>query len=362
LILTTNRELYNRTLRKAQVRGLTGYSLRYTVSLNAATAITKSSGDESLTYLNRGQTYSIRILDTSTLSQPTKYRTSIGLSFQNHQQRQDKTACWQTWSNLRSVQSSQEQQHGFQAVEFVDPAKIGFLSSASSRLPKVELLDSALDGFAIQWCPAPESTRELVVALRFNVVSTDFNSVKGENNIAIRLCVKTEAEEPMPSSEICYCKVLFLREHGADRKQSDDLTRIRKRMEDLELRIAMVDSKSPKSFSASHVADHWKHSIKPSSHDNNRTAFRNIQQSRLQSLLTSSNSSTTITHLNLRGEFLDDPDIRPYSLFDSGMFGGPNHIYQPSPLATSNPQSSPLGLVHVQSIRNLIPQQKPGPG
>jgi len=67
-------------------------------------------------------------------------------------------------------------------------------------------------------------------------------SVKG---IPLRLCAKTELLSLQSSgdpheSEVCYCKVKLFRDHGAERKLSNDLQHVRKSIEKLEQQIKDV--------------------------------------------------------------------------------------------------------------------------
>lgn len=294
------------------------------MSLNAPTALLKFPGDESTTYLNRGQTYSIRVLDTAKLTPYSSYRTSIGLSFQDDQHRQDKETCWQTWSDVRGSQSSRNQDKLFQAVEFIDPARIGFGSSASFRIPQFELTESFIDGFALSWCPAPESSQEFVIALRLNFVSSDFSLLKGMgSSIAVRLCVKTEVLPSFPlnsipslEAEVCYSKFQLLREHGAARKQSDDLARIMKKIKEIKRKIATADSQAKHTSGALELHKHQTNECKDASSYSNRAAFRELQVSKLQSLVACSKSSKPTTSFDTKGERLDDPDTRPFASSD----------------------------------------------
>jgi hypothetical protein len=242
---------------------------------------------------------------------------------------------------------SENQNDTFQAVEFVDPARIGFKSSASFRFPKFELVESSLDGFAVIWCPAPDAAQEFVVALRFNFVSTDFTFLKGANNIAVRLCVKTEVLEffplysaPSMGAEICYGKLQLLREHGAARKQTDDLARTMKKVEDMKRKIATINSQAETSSEVLTVREHRRCEAKSAGLYSNRRAFGDMQESKLQSLLACSQSSRSITYLDLRGEPLDDPDARPFPFSNNGIYGRLHQSWQTSSSRHDLPRAS----------------------
>ncbi|EOD48106.1 putative cp2 transcription factor protein [Neofusicoccum parvum UCRNP2] len=68
-------------------------NFRWHVTLNAPTAMIKHADEVPVTYLNKGQAYSIAIVDTAPSppqisSAPVKYRTYIRISFEDEQQRQ----------------------------------------------------------------------------------------------------------------------------------------------------------------------------------------------------------------------------------------------------------------------------------
>lgn len=303
------------TVTRLDNRVLTRSSLRYAVSLNAPTALTTFTGDAT-TYLNRGQTYSLRIVDTANLAPGASYRTSIGISFQDDHHRKDKQTCWKTWNEIRGSQLSQSQSKIFQAVEFIDAAKVGFTNS-SSLSPQCELVETFLDGFAVCWTPTSTANHEFVIALRFNFVSADFTLLRGGNKVAVRLCVKTEAWPPSSlhstsdMGEICYSNFQLLREHGAARKQSDDLSRALKRVDEMERKLAALDLRLESPSNASKASEVRPDAGKDVDSCKSQAAFRGLQVSKLQSLLACSQSSEPSTRFNMRGDHFDDPDVRP---------------------------------------------------
>jgi hypothetical protein len=130
------------------------------------------------------------------------------------------------------------------ALEFVD-LRMGSMKST----PVSNKADSAsFDAFCVTWTGTPEAgCSECVVNVRLNFLSTDFSVSKGVKGVPTRLCVKTEMiglEDGMPApgvgneAEICYCKVKVFREHGAERKLSNDMAHVRKVIHKVERQIA----------------------------------------------------------------------------------------------------------------------------
>src|SRR5882757_1591680 len=166
-----------------------------------------------VTYLNKGQAYSIAIVDTAPTQTPTvpvKYRTFIRISFEDEHQRQRPAACWQLWKEGRGTNEAHQRGGRLQAVEFVDPSQVGG-GDAQGR-PRIELESASFDGFAVNWTPVLSTAPDCSVAVRFNFLSTDFSHSKGVKGIPVRLCAKTEmishgALAVPNNSEVCYCKV-----------------------------------------------------------------------------------------------------------------------------------------------------------
>src|SRR5437868_9967078 len=102
-----------------------------------------------VTYLNKGQAYSITIMDTAGTNPggaiPT-YRTFIRISFEDDLQRQRPAQCWQLWKEGRGTSEAHHRGGRLQAVEFVDPHQTGDMEQTAR--PAIELESSSFDGFA----------------------------------------------------------------------------------------------------------------------------------------------------------------------------------------------------------------------
>src|SRR4051812_28513581 len=99
----------------------------------------KHADEIPVTYLNKGQAYSISLLDTApnqTSPVPVKYRTYVRISFEDEQQRQRPAACWQLWKEGRGTNEAHQRGGRLQAVEFVDPSQAG--GGELQGRPKVE--------------------------------------------------------------------------------------------------------------------------------------------------------------------------------------------------------------------------------
>lgn len=225
-----------------------GEKFRFGVTLRAPTAMVKHADEIPVTYLNKGQAYSISVVDTSPPppgAQLRKYRTYIRVSFEDEQQRSKPSTCWQLWKEGRGSSEAHQRGGKLLAVEYVDPNQ-GADGDHSQR--QVELEKASFDGFCVTWTANPASaSADCAISVRFNFLSTDFSHSKGVKGIPVRFCAKTELLSPsdatsdLPTSEVSYCKVKLFRDHGAERKLSNDIAHVKKTMEKLKQQMAQLE-------------------------------------------------------------------------------------------------------------------------
>jgi len=302
-----------------------------------------------VTYLNKGQAYAVSIGDNMGLGPtagPIKYRTVIRISFEDEQQRQRPSACWQLWKEGRGLAEAHQRGGKLQAVEYVDPNQGG--DEESKKRPRVELERASFDCFSVTWSPTPGSTTaNCSVAVRFNFLSTDFSHSKGVKGIPVRLCAKTEIispgtpdSPPGPTSEVCFCKVKLFRDHGAERKLSNDVAHIKKTIDKLKQQITQVESgvkevgkrkRSGGEKGGSHrpgkVQKH-KRTWSVSSHGSSgRPPVEEDLHVKLGTMQDMFTSTRPVSVLYLKGYEHDDPDAYPVALP-----GEPTDLTKTSPL------------------------------
>ena len=312
------------------------HSFRFHVTLNAPTAMIKQADEIPVTYLNKGQAYSVSIVDTapeSSHSGPVKYRTFIRVSFEDEQQRQRPAACWQLWKEGRGTNEAYQRGGRLQAVECVDPTMSG---DNENKRPKIELESASFDGFCVAWTATPGDPIETSVAVRFNFLSTDFSHSKGVKGIPVRLCAKTEVisndlSGVSSSSELCYCKVKLFRDHGAERKLSNDVAHVKKTIDKLKQQIAQAETgmkdfrkkkrsstsaiKSAASSKPGKVPKHkrtW--SMSSASSAGGRSPAEEDLHQKLATMQDMFSSTRPTSILYLRGVEEDDPDLHPVYL------------------------------------------------
>ncbi|KAK0611598.1 CP2 transcription factor-domain-containing protein [Immersiella caudata] len=312
---------------------------RFHTALNAPTAMIKHADEIPVTYLNKGQAYSLSVVDTNpTLPIPpdTRFRTFVRVSFEDEQQRAKPGVCWSLWKEGRGTNEAHQRGGKLQAVEYVEA---GQPVEGDDKRTRIELESSSFDGFSVIWTPGINGSVECNIAVRFNFLSTDFSHSKGVKGIPVRLCAKThpltaEAPRSPPDNlpEICYCKVKLFRDHGAERKLSNDIAHVRKTIDKLKQQIAQAESgmkdfgKRKRSSAAQtkganqrpgKVQKHkrtWSMSSASSAGGGPRVPLEEDLHFKLQTLQDMFTSTRPVSVLYLRGDELDDPDLHPVSL------------------------------------------------
>src|ERR1700712_866622 len=143
---------------------LTLRRFRYHVTLNAPTAMIKRSDEIPVTYLNKGQAYTLNVVDTHIQqpSAPVRYRTFVRISFEDEQQRAKPAACWQLWKEGRGTNEAHQRGGRLQAVEYVEPSQHSATEDLSK--PRIELESASFDGFCVLWT-APAGTAECPISV-----------------------------------------------------------------------------------------------------------------------------------------------------------------------------------------------------
>ncbi|TQV98241.1 hypothetical protein V2A60_008000 [Cordyceps javanica] len=311
---------------------------RFHSTLNAATAMVKQADEIPITYLNKGQAYSLSVADTQGVLpvQPgTRYRTFVRVSFEDEEQRAKPSVCWGLWKEGRGTNEAHQRGGKLQAVEYVEASQP---AEGDDKRTRIEVESSSFDGFCVTWTPGTAGAPEVNIAVRFNFLSTDFSHSKGVKGIPVRLCAKTtqlSAGDGVDLSndakpDVCYCKVKLFRDHGAERKLSNDVAHIKKSIEKLKQQIAQAesgvkDSKRKRQSIASKasidsrsgkVQKHkrtWSMSS-TSSNNGGRPSLEDDLHFRLQTLQDMFTSTRPISVLFLRGEEQDDMDLHPVSM------------------------------------------------
>lgn len=315
-----------------------GDKFRFHVTLTAPTAMIRHAEEIPVTYLNKGQAYTLSIVDTTPaipIAPGTRFRTFVRISFEDEQQRLKPGVCWSLWKEGRGTNEAHQRGGKLQAVEYVEASPP---VEGDDKRTRVELETASFDGFSVIWTPGINGAVECNLAVRFNFLSTDFSHSKGVKGIPVRLCTKTDPfpvdnEQPSDTTaEICYCKVKLFRDHGAERKLSNDVAHVKKTIDKLKQQIAQAESglkdfgkrkrggaSQMKGQDAQRPGKAQKHKrtwsmSSTSSAGGGRMPPEEDLHFKLQTLQDMFTSTRPLSILYLRGEELDDPDLHPVSL------------------------------------------------
>lgn len=310
---------------------------RFHVTLNAPTAMIKHAEEIPVTYLNKGQAYSVSIVDstpTVPLAPGARYRTFIRISFEDEQQRQRPATCWQLWKEGRGTNEAHQRGGKLQAVEYVEANQP---AESDDKRTRVDLDTASFDGFSVIWTPGVNGAAECNIAVRFNFLSTDFSHSKGVKGIPVRLCAKTETvttgspRSGPEFSEVAYCKVKLFRDHGAERKLSNDIAHVKKTIDKLKQQIAQAEtgmkdfgkrkrtgSLANKAQASQRPGKVQKHkrtwSMSSASSAGGRPPIEEDLHFKLQTMQDMFTSPRPVSILYLRGSEQDDPDLHPVAL------------------------------------------------
>jgi hypothetical protein len=310
---------------------------RFHVTLNAPTAMIRHADEIPVTYLNKGQAYSVSIVDSApTLPLPpgARYRTFVRISFEDEQQRQRPATCWQLWKEGRGTNEAHQRGGKLQAVEYVEANQP---AESDDKRTRVDLDTASFDGFSVIWTPGVNGVAECNIAVRFNFLSTDFSHSKGVKGIPVRLCAKTETittgspHSGPEFSEVAYCKVKLFRDHGAERKLSNDVAHVKKTIDKLKQQIAQAEtgmkdfgkrkrtgSTTTKAQASQRPGKVQKHkrtwSMSSASSAGGRPPLEEDLHFKLQTMQDMFTSTRPVSILYLRGSEQDDPDLHPVAL------------------------------------------------
>ncbi|KAJ4385926.1 hypothetical protein N0V85_007974, partial [Neurospora sp. IMI 360204] len=314
---------------------------RFHTTLNAPTAMIKNTDEIPVTYLNKGQAYSLSVVDTTPtlpVAPGTRFRTFVRVSFEDEQQRLKPGVCWSLWKEGRGTNEAHQRGGKLQAVEFVEASQP---AEGDDKRTRIELESASFDGFSVIWTPGINGSVDCNIAVRFNFLSTDFSHSKGVKGIPVRLCAKTQPYLPnspqSPNSndgaEICFCKVKLFRDHGAERKLANDVAHVRKNIDKIKQQMQQAESgikdfgkrrksgvaqmKTQSSHRPGKIQKHkrtWSMSSASSAGGGPRVQLEEDLTMKLQTQQDMFTSTRPVSVLFLRGDELDDPDLHPVVL------------------------------------------------
>ncbi|XP_069120067.1 transcription factor CP2-like [Argopecten irradians] len=195
--------------------------------LGAATSPAVKINEETLTYLNQGQSYEIKLKKLGDLSdmQGKCLRSVVKVCFHERRLQYMEKEQLESWKQIRPGERIMDidipLSYGLMEVN-LDCMEPGLMDSAQST--------ARLNGAEVVWDP----TKEAGVYIRVNCISTEFTAKKhgGEKGVPFRVQVETYAKDDDNKLLHCAsCQVKVFKPKGADRKHKRDREKMEKMSE-----------------------------------------------------------------------------------------------------------------------------------
>ncbi|RMX37016.1 hypothetical protein pdam_00005052, partial [Pocillopora damicornis] len=191
---------------------------RYSFILEAPTSIIQRRGDDTLTYLNKGQFYAIsfegNVDPPSTEEEIQRVKSYVHLVFRDEKDPRTECEHWQYWHS----QQPNPQQRAFDIDR----------KSCQNIEDNIDEISYNAAGFT--WSPHLNAK----IVIRINCLSTDFSSQKGVKGIPLHLQIDTYEDITNPDAEPVhrsFCQIKVFRDKGAERKNKDESKSAEKRIQ-----------------------------------------------------------------------------------------------------------------------------------
>ncbi|KXJ11405.1 Grainyhead-like protein 2-like [Exaiptasia diaphana] len=190
----------------------------YTYILEAPTSIVQRRGDDTLTYLNKGQFYAIdfegNVDPPSSENDIMRVKTIVHLVFRDEKDPRTELEHWHYWHS----QQPNPQQRAFD------------VDRKSCQNIDENIDDLAYNAAGFIWSPHVNAK----IVIRINCLSTDFSPQKGVKGIPLHLQIDTYEDPDSPDAEPihrAFCQIKVFRDKGAERKNKDESKSAERRMQ-----------------------------------------------------------------------------------------------------------------------------------
>ncbi|KAF9411833.1 grainyhead-like, partial [Entomortierella beljakovae] len=184
-------------------------NLRFRISLEAQTAAMQRQDETPVTYLNKGQFYTIGLQDTDEFD--GELTSVIRVAFHDASHRRLAARYWSFWL------SQQQNPKSARALDIEKASSSGIL----------EVQSKTFDRISFKW----NGKAGAKLMTRFNCLSTDFSRIKGVKGIPLRVHIDTFPQNSGKNNnslgdtlamERSFAKIKLFRDKGAERKNKDD--------------------------------------------------------------------------------------------------------------------------------------------
>ncbi|GJJ75998.1 transcription factor CP2 and related proteins [Entomortierella parvispora] len=211
-------------------------SLRFKVTLEAQTAAMQRQGETPVTYLNKGQFYTVALQDLDEYD--GEIQSVIKVTFHEEAHRKLAARYWSFWLS---------QAPNPKAARALDIEK-----ASSSGMMEVQ--SKTFDRISFKW--NGKAGAKLMV--RFNCLSTDFSRIKGVKGIPLRVHMDTMVSGNEQTLERSYAKIKLFRDKGAERKNKDDHKHLEKMWDKMRGKSADTNPLSQVLAPVQHVSVFWE--------------------------------------------------------------------------------------------------------
>ncbi|XP_063888413.1 transcription factor CP2-like isoform X1 [Scylla paramamosain] len=187
---------------------------RFQYILGAATSVATKVSEESLSYLNQGQPYEVKVkkLGDLTSCRGKLYHSVVRVCFHERRLQYMERQQLDSWRQMRP---------GERILEVDIPLSYGIFDVKQDA--------SSLNTCEFDWDP----TKEVGVYIKVNCISTEFTPKKhgGEKGVPFRIQIETytQTSSGMERLYVCACQIKVFKLKGADRKHKQDREKIMKR-------------------------------------------------------------------------------------------------------------------------------------
>ncbi|XP_057313118.1 grainyhead-like protein 2 homolog [Hydractinia symbiolongicarpus] len=185
---------------------------KYVFILEAQTSVVQKKGEDSLTYVNKGQFYFLSF-EGKPYNKLQKVKSIMHLVFGHQKDPSTELAHWRYWYNQQPNPNQRAFDIDVKACQSVD-----------ERIEEV-----GCNALAFTWNPNVRAK----VSFRINCLSTDFSAQKGVKGIPLHLQVDTYEDLDRNADPVHrgFCQIKVFRDKGAERKNKDESKLVGKRME-----------------------------------------------------------------------------------------------------------------------------------
>jgi transcription factor CP2-like protein len=185
---------------------------RFSTIMDAPTAAAQRVEQGTLTYVNKGQFYSITLEDS--LKQDCIIETTLRIMFHEKAHRHLASTYWSYWL------SQQASPHTARAIDINMASGVGLVTADGKPIDPKQPADTPdFDRVRFYWI----GKRGATVLIRFNCLSTEFSRVKGVKGIPMRVQAESRVVgDAQENAERCIAAIKLFRDKGAERKNKDD--------------------------------------------------------------------------------------------------------------------------------------------